>query len=510
MSQKPDAETPAGATTGLAEIQRLRREKAAKLAELGWPSFPAGARRTHAVGEIRAIPGEPPSEIAEDAEIFWVAGRLLALRVMGKAAFADLHDHTGKLQIQLKKDVLGDDLFAKVKLLDLGDFVEVSGPRFVTRTGELTIQARSVRLVGKSLHPIPDTHFGIQDVEVRYRQRYLDLLANPAAKGVFRKRSQIVRFVRDFLDARGFLEVETPMLHTLVGGAAARPFHTHHNALDIPLNLRIAPELYLKRLVVGGFDRVYEINRNFRNEGLSIRHNPEFTMLEFYQAYATYEDLMVLTEELFREAARTICGSLQIPYGGWDGSPPVMLDFERPFRRIPVRAGLAEKLPGVDLADPAALRAAAEARGIHLDPKLPLGKLQMDLFEHLWEAELVQPTFVVDFPVEVSPLARRKDGDPTLTDRFEFYVTQKELANAFTELNDPDDQRARFQAQVAAKASGADETMDYDEDYCTALEVGLPPTAGEGLGIDRLVMVLTNQPSIRDVILFPLQRKVGA
>jgi lysyl-tRNA synthetase class 2 len=409
----------------------------------------------------------------------------------------------------LKKDVLGDELFERAKMLDIGDYVMVEGPRFVTRTGELTIQAQSVRLVTKNLYPLPDSYFGFKDIEQRYRQRYVDMIMSPAVRDTFEKRSKLVRTIRRFLDDRGFMEVETPMLHPLIGGAAAKPFTTHHNALDMELYLRIAPELYLKRLVVGGFERIYEINRNFRNEGLSIQHNPEFTMLEFYFAYATYETLMDLTEEMFRHCAKEVAGTLQVPYGGWEGSetPATIIDFEKPFRRIKVREGLLDKIPGLDLKDPAAILQAAKARGIELDPKAGVGKLQMDLFEHLYEKDLIQPTFVLDFPLEVSPLARKKDSDPSVTDRFELYLSGRELANAFSELNDPDDQRERFKAQVDAKQHGAEETMDYDEDYCHALEIGMPPTAGEGVGIDRLVMVLTNAPSIRDVILFPLMRR---
>ena len=365
-----------------------------------------------------------------------------------------------------------------------------------------------IELAAKSLYPLPDKHKGLVDVEQRYRQRYVDLITNRESREVFVKRSKLIQYVRRFLDERYFMEVETPILQSLMGGAAAKPFVTHHNALDMDLYCRIAPELYLKRLVVGGFERVYEIGRNFRNEGLSTQHNPEFTMLEFYQAWATYEDLMNLTETMFRGAAEAVTGGLQVPFGGHDGDEPVMLDFEKPFKRIPVREGLLEKVPGLDLGDPGALIAAAKQHDLKVDPKWAVGKLQMELFEHLWEAELIQPTFVTDFPVEVSPLSRRKDADPTLVDRFEMYVTGKEIANAFSELNDPDDQRSRFKAQVEAKGQGDEEAMDYDEDYCHALEIGMPPTAGEGVGIDRMVMVLTNSPSIRDVILFPQMRKV--
>ncbi len=495
-----------GSAGGLDEIVRIRREKAVKLAELGWPSFPSGVVAEHTAATVRAAPGETPTDPPEGAPRFKVAGRILGMRGMGKASFLDLWDRTGKIQVQIKKDIVGEEVYAKVKLLDVGDFLSVSGPRFLTRMGELTLQARELQLAAKSLHPVPDTFFGLADVELRYRQRYLDLIANPDVKKVFQQRSQIVRSLRAFLDGQGYLEVETPMLHGLIGGAAARPFKTHHNTLGEDLFLRIAPELHLKRLVVGGFDRVYEINRNFRNEGVSVRHNPEFTMLEFYQAYATHEDLMQMSEAMIRHAAQEACGTLQIPRGTGDAA--ITLDFERPFRRVSVRAGLLEKVPGLVLGDRASLMAAAEAKGVHLDPKSPVGKLEMDLFEHLWADDLIQPTFVVDFPVDVSPLARRKDSDPSLTDRFELYIAGMEVANGFSELNDPDDQRSRFVAQVEAKAAGAEEVMDYDEDYCHALEIGMPPTAGEGVGIDRLVMILANQASIRDVILFPQMRKL--
>ena len=493
---------------GLEEILRLRREKAKKLEQLGWPSFPNGLEVKHSTADVKSAPGEVVSEPADTDPEWVVAGRLLSLRGQGKLMFADLWDRAGKIQLLVRKNKLNEADFERFKLLDLGDLIVVKGPRLVTRAGELSIDVRGVQLLTKSMHPLPDNYAGLADIEQRYRQRYVDLVVNRTVKDTFEKRIKLVRFIRGFLDGRGFWEVETPMLHGLIGGAAARPFTTHHNALDMELYLRIAPELHLKRLLVGGFERVYEINRNFRNEGLSTRHNPEFTMLEFYQAYATYEDLMTLTEEMFRGAAKEVQGSLQIPFGGWEGQPEVTLDFAKPFRRISVRPGLLEKLPGLDLFSGAALANAAAQHGLELDPKEAPGRLQMALFEHLYEPELIQPTFVTDFPVEVSPLARKKESDPTLTDRFELYVTGKELANAFSELNDPDDQRARFKAQVEAKAHGAAETMDYDEDYCHALEIGMPPAAGEGVGIDRLAMVLTNSPSIRDVILFPQMRRI--
>jgi lysyl-tRNA synthetase class 2 len=492
--------------TGLDEILRIRREKADKLATLGWPSFPNGIEVKHTAAEVKAVPGEATTDPQDTDPRYRVGGRIMAVRGMGKVVFIDLYDRTGKIQVQMRKDVVGEETFAKMKLLDIGDFIVAEGPRFLTRQGELTLQVREAVLATKSLYPLPDTsaHYGLTDVESRYRERYLDLLVNKDSRAVFEKRTKLIRYLRKFLDDRGYMEVETPMLHSLIGGAAAKPFITHHNALDMQLYCRIAPELHLKRLVVGGFERVYEINRNFRNEGLSTRHNPEFTMLEFYCAWATYHTLMDLTEEMFRGAAQEVAGMLQLPYG--PAETAVTIDFEKKFARIPVRDGLRDKLPGVDIADPGALIAASSAKQIKLNPNEPIGKLQMDLFEHLFEAELVQPTFVIDFPVEVSPLARRKASDPSLTDRFEVYVCGRELGNAFSELNDPDDQRARFKAQVESKTKGAQEAMDYDEDYCHALEIGMPPTAGEGVGIDRLAMILTNQPSIRDVILFPLLR----
>ncbi len=501
--------TEQGSAGGIEEILRRRREKAGRLAEGGWASFPNDIRVPQTTADVRDAEGEPSNKPEEDGPRFRIGGRLLAIRDGGKQMFCDLWDRSGRLQLQIRKDVVGEDVFKQCKLLDIGDIVVVEGPRFVTRRGELTLYTEKIELATKSLYPLPDKHKGLVDVEQRYRQRYVDLITNRETREVFIKRSKLIQYLRRFLDDRDFMEVETPILQSLLGGAAAKPFVTHHNALDMPLFCRIAPELYLKRLVVGGFERVYEIGRNFRNEGLSTQHNPEFTMLEFYQAWATYEDLMDLTETMFRGAAEAVAGTLQLPYGGHEeGEEPEILDFEKPFRRIPVRDGLLEKIPGLDLADPEALVAAAGERDLKVDPRWPVGKLQMELFEHLWEAELIQPTFVTDFPVEVSPLSRRKDADSTLVDRFELYMTGKEIANAFSELNDPDDQRERFKAQVEAKGKGDEEAMDYDEDYCHALEIGLPPTAGEGVGIDRLVMVLTNSNSIRDVILFPQMRKV--
>ncbi len=486
---------------GLKAILDERSQKAKDLAARGWPSYPNGMAPAHTTADVRDAPGDAPPEPGDGDPRFSVGGRLKSARRMGKVMFCDLWDRRGRIQIQIRKDLVGETTYDKVKLLDIGDIVLVEGPRMITKTNELTLQVREIRLAAKSMYPLPDKHAGIEDVETRYRERYVDLIATDKTRDTFLKRTQLIRYIRRFLDDRDFMEVETPMLHDLVGGAAAKPFITHHNALDMDLYCRIAPELHLKRLVVGGFERVYEIGRNFRNEGLSTRHNPEFTMLEFYYAWATYETLMSLTEEMLRGAALELTGGTAVKYGEH------VLDFGKPFARIPVKAGLLRKVPGLDLADPDALCRAATDAGFHLDRKHPVGKLQMELFEHLWEEDLIQPTFVTDFPVEVSPLARRKDSDPSVTDRFELYIAGRETANAFSELNDPEDQRARFKAQVAAKAAGDQEAMDYDEDYCHALEIGMPPTAGEGLGIDRLVMIFTDSPSIRDVILFPQMRK---
>ena len=497
--QKGKGKEKSKGTGGLDNILRLRKEKAEELASAGWPSFPNGYQPKHTTAQVREAGGEAESSDEPQGE-FLVAGRLLAKRRMGKRMFCDLWDRTGKIQLSIQKDLVGEEEYERCKKLDMGDFVLAGGGRFVTKTGELTLQINNIRLLTKSMYPLPDKHAGIHDVEMLLRQRYVDLAVSPESRERFVRRSRLIRFIRGFLEELDFLEVETPMLHSLISGATAKPFTTHHNALDIDLFMRIAPELHLKRLLVGGFERVYEIGRNFRNEGLSTQHNPEFTMLEFYYAYATYDILMDLTEQMLRGAAKAVTGQLQVPF------KEHTIDFEKPFARIPVRAGLAERLPDVDISDLAALREQAQKRGLHLDANVSLGKAQMELFEHIFEPELIQPTFVMDFPIEVSPLARKKDSDPSLTDRFELYIGGFEVANAFSELNDPDDQKARFVAQVEAKKTGDDEAMDYDEDYIHALEIGMPPAAGEGVGIDRLCMILTDSPSIRDVILFPQTR----
>ncbi len=567
MSSRPSEP----ASSNLDRIIGERREKASALRAAGSDPFRNDIGPAISIAAVRAKyeptkpppppPRDPNAPKAEksaavdptpiDGEVVRVAGRVMVKREMGKVLFAPIRDTTDQIQLYLSVDALDPkDYETVLPLLDAGDIVTAEGSACWTKRGELSVLAKRLWIVTKSLRPLPDKWHGMTDVELRYRQRYLDLAVSPDVREVFRKRSMIVRGIRRFLDARNFLEVETPMMHPIIGGAAARPFVTHHNALDMKLFMRIAPELYLKRLVVGGFDRVYEINRNFRNEGLSRQHNPEFTMLEFYQAYATYTDLMDLTEAMVGELALEVNGSTKVT---WDG---VEIDLAPGWRRLSIRnavkdlggvaeadqvftdphtatmVSLAHKLPAADLARvllagagdqpdtahpelTAALknpeRRADAARTIisHYSEdqkRITAGHIGYLLFEVVAESKLVQPTFLTEFPLAVSPLARKNDRDGAFCDRFELFVNGKEIANGFSELNDPDDQRARFQAQLQAKAVGADETMDYDEDYCRALEVGMPPAAGEGVGIDRLVMLLTNSPSIRDVILFPLMR----
>ena len=433
-----------------------------------------------------------------------LAGRVVALRHHGKTCFAHLMDRTGRIQLYARADQLGDD-YAPFTELDLGDFIGVTGEVFRTRTGELTVAVKAFTFLAKSLRPLPEKWHGLKDVETRYRQRYVDLIVNPDVREVFLLRSRLVQALRRFLDARGFLEVETPMMQPIPGGAIARPFRTHHHALDMDLYLRVAPELYLKRLLVGGLERVYEINRSFRNEGVSTQHNPEFTMLEFYQAYADYGDLMQLTEELFVELAQSLRGGLTLTWGEH------AIDVTPPWRRLPFFEGLSRALgvPVTPDTDTAALAPAAAARGLGGHAGGPAWKLWKDVFEALVEPTLVQPTFVVDFPIELSPLARKKRDDPRLVDRFELFVGCREIANAYSELNDPLDQLGRFHEQAALQARGDDEAHWLDEDYVRALEYGMPPAAGEGIGIDRLVMLFADQPSIREVILFPHLRPEG-
>jgi lysyl-tRNA synthetase, class II len=435
--------------------------------------------------------------------IFSLAGRVMALRSFGKAAFLKIADRSGVIQVYAQKNALGDEAYEIFKkFIEVGDIVGVRGKPMRTRTGELTIGANQLRLLSKSVRPLPEKWHGLRDIETRYRRRYLDLTVNREVVDLFVMRAKILGFLRSFFDGRGFLEVETPMMHPLAGGATARPFITHHNALDMDLYMRVAPELYLKRLLVGGLERVYELNRCFRNEGISTQHNPEFSMLEFYQAYATYEDLMELTEELLGSLAEDLLDTRKIDYQGQE------ISLEKPFARMTVKGGLAKAL-GVDQArldQPDFIAHTADELGINVEPGTLPGQLLMTLFEEKVEESLIQPTFVYDFPLAVSPLSRKKDGQPELVDRFELYVAGREMANAFSELNDPDDQRQRFTAQMDAKARGDEEAMPYDEDYVQALEYGMPPAGGEGIGIDRLVMLLTDAPSIRDVILFPLLR----
>ncbi len=425
-------------------------------------------------------------------------------RVMGKASFAHLQDMSGRIQLYVRRDDLPEGMYAEFKKWDLGDVIGVEGSLFKTRTGELSVKTTSVRLLTKSLHPLPEKFHGLADQETRYRQRYLDLIMNDQVRHTFRLRSRIIEHIRHFLTDRDFLEVETPMMQAIPGGAAARPFVTHHNALDMQLFLRIAPELYLKRLVVGGVERVFEINRNFRNEGVSTQHNPEFTMLEFYQAYADYHDLMDLTEELLRQLAEDLLGSSTVAYQGES------YDFGKSFDRMTLKESILHFNPDIareQMDDAASARAVAEGMGIPLKESYGLGKIQVEIFEKCVEDRLRDPTFITAYPTEVSPLARRNDIDPFVTDRFEFFVGGREIANGFSELNDAEDQAERFRQQVRERDEGDQEAMYYDEDYVTALEYGLPPTAGEGIGIDRLVMLLTDAPSIRDVLLFPYMRQ---
>jgi lysyl-tRNA synthetase class 2 len=469
-------------------------------------AFPNDFKRGDYAGDLQREYGDAQAWTAEVLEgvgrHVFVAGRMIAKRVMGKASFVQLQDMSGRIQLFARIDDLGD-AYEAFKGWDVGDILGAGGTLTRTKTGELSVKCDSLRLLTKSLRPLPDKWHGLADVEQRYRQRYVDLIVNPEARDVFVVRSKVVAAMRRWLDARRFLEVETPMMHYIAGGATARPFTTHHNALDLELYLRVAPERYLKRLVVGGFERVYEINRNCRNEGVSTRHNPEFTMLELYEAYATYTGIMDLTEQMIRDVAVEATGATRF---AWDGHD---IDLAPAFRRWRMDDAVRELNPGIsaaDCRDRDALAAHCQRLGIRVNPAWGWGKLLLELFEATVEDGLVQPTFITHYPVEVSPLARESDGEPGITDRFELFVGGKELANGFSELNDPEDQAARFRAQVEAKAGGDDEAMHYDADYIRALEVGMPPTGGLGVGIDRLVMLLTGSSSIRDVLLFPYMR----
>ncbi len=481
-----------------------RREKLQALREKGGPAFPNEFRRDSLAAELQQDYADATEEQLTGSDVqVRVAGRVMLRRIMGKASFVTIQDMSGRIQLYVRKNNLAEGLYNEFKHWDIGDIVGAAGKLFRTRTGELTVEVTELRLLTKSLRPLPDKHKGLADQELRYRQRYLDLLMNEESREIFRIRSRVIEAIRGYLNKESFLEVETPMMQVLAGGAAARPFVTHHNALDMDLFLRIAPELYLKRLVVGGFERVYEINRNFRNEGLSTRHNPEFTMLEFYQAYADYRDLMDLTENMLSFVAGHVLGTTEVTVDG------AVIDLAEAFDRLTVEGAVRDRVAGLadaDLRDVAVLAPVAQELGIEAKPEWGWGKLLLEIFEKTVEHTLVLPTFVTGYPTEVSPLARRNDEDPEITDRFELFVGGREIANGFSELNDAEDQAERFRRQAEEKAAGDAEAMCYDEDYVTALEYGMPPAAGEGIGIDRLVMLLTGAPSIRDVILFPHMR----
>ncbi|HLH06795.1 MAG TPA: lysine--tRNA ligase [Terriglobales bacterium] len=498
-------------------IYNLRKDKLRQIEALGQFAYPYKYEPTHSIPEILTQYGEKPAEQLEANRVdVRVAGRIMAIRLMGKAGFAHIQQQGQRLQIYVKKDAVGDKGFELYKLLDIGDHVGVRGYLFRTRTGELSVHVEELTFLAKDLLPLPEKWHGLTDVELRYRQRYVDLFVNPEVRDVFVKRSQIVKAIRAFLDARGFIEVETPMMQPIAGGAVAKPFITHHNTLDIDLYLRIAPELYLKRLIVGGLERVYEINRNFRNEGISTRHNPEFTMLEFYQAYADYKDLMDLTEEMLSSVAREVSGSAITKFGEHE------IDWTK-WERLSMREAIIKFWPEAagakpemsDFATQQSMDALVKRLNAHhhphmpYDPQDPVGKTIAAMFEHLAEAHLIQPTFIYDFPLAVSPLSKNKrepEERAEWVERFELYVAGMEIANAFSELNDPEEQRRRFEQQLVERARGDSEAHQMDEDYIRALSYGMPPTGGEGIGIDRLTMLMTGSESIRDVILFPLLR----
>jgi lysyl-tRNA synthetase, class II len=485
------------------DLLKVRLEKIAALKEAGIDLYPNDVQPQNTTAEIFAEFGNSAAEeLKELTQQFSIAGRIMAVRNFGKAAFVKIQDRKGQIQTYIAKDILSENAFFVFKKLDIGDIIYISGKLFRTRTNELTIEANDLRLLSKAMHPLPEKWHGLTDVETRYRQRHLDLISSPAVKEIFVRRSRIIQLIRQFMDEHDFLEVETPMMQPKAGGAVARPFKTHHNSLDMDLYLRIAPELYLKRLVTGGMERVYEINRNFRNEGISTFHNPEFTMIEFYMSYATYKDLMSYTEELFAYIANNIFGSLRFTYQGTE------IDLTPPWQRISVKNALLQ-MAGIDqstLDDHKQALAFARKVGCEVKETDPLGKVLMAIFDEVVEKKLIRPTFVTDYPVAVSPLSRRSNTDPDIVDRFELYIYGREIANAFSELNDPVDQKERFVQQLKERETGDDEAHEMDEDYIHALEYGMPPTAGEGIGIDRLVMLFTDSVSIRDVILFPLLR----
>jgi len=481
-----------------------RRAKLTQLREIG-TAFPNDFRRNVMAAELHArYDGMSGEELEAEPVRVAVAGRMMSRRIMGKASFAHLQDMSGQIQLFLQRDSLPEGVYNEgFKKWDVGDILGVEGVLFQTKTGELSIKVDAARLLTKSLRPLPEKYHGLTDQEQKYRQRYVDLIMSEATRTTFRIRSRIVNGIREFLIERGFLEVETPMMQAIPGGALARPFRTFHNALDMDLFLRIAPELYLKRLVVGGFEKVFEINRNFRNEGLSTRHNPEFTMLEFYEAYADYHELMDLTEAMLRKLAQDLLGSTTVHYQGQD------YDFGKPFARMTVKEAILAHNPDIeadDLDNPDALWKIAKSKGVEVKEGYGIGKLQLEVYEKTVESRLMDPTFITAYPVEVSPLSRRNDDDPSVADRFELIIGGREIANGFSELNDPEDQAERFRRQVEEKEAGDEEAMHFDADYIRALEHGMPPTAGEGIGIDRLVMLFTDSPSIRDVLLFPHMR----
>ena len=510
MSNEKKIEGAANSAEDENKLIAQRREKLKSLRDIasenGGTAFPNEFRRDSLASDLLAHYDDKSKEELEELTIrVAVAGRMMAKRIMGKASFAQLQDMSGRIQLFLQRDGLPEGVYNDgFKKWDVGDIIGATGVLFKTKTDELSVKVDSVQLLTKSLRPLPDKFHGLSDTEIRYRQRYVDLIMNEDVKKNFHLRSQVIKFIRDYFDTRGFVEAETPMMQIVPGGATARPFETFHNALDQPMFLRIAPELYLKRLVVGGFERVYEINRNFRNEGVSTRHNPEFTMLEFYQAYADYNDLMDITEDLLRQLTTKLLGTTDVSSEG------NTYDFGNPFSRMTVFDSVLHFNPDVTaeaLADLDSAREIAKNLGVKLKDSYGLGKIQIEIFEKTVEHRLMDPTFITEYPTEVSPLARRNDANPFVTDRFEFFVGGREIANGFSELNDAEDQAERFKQQVAEKDAGDNEAMHFDADYIRALEFGLPPTAGEGIGIDRLVMLLTDSPSIRDVILFPHMRQ---
>ena len=487
------------------DMLHTRYEKIERLRQNGINPFPNGFVVSHTVADIRKFIEDSPQRLEEDSSVFVTAGRMMAINSFGKSAFIRFKDRTGQIQAYVRRERVGDEAYRLFKQLDIGDFVGLKGGMFQTRTGEWTLLADEMTLLGKSTRSLPEKFHGLRDPEKRYRQRYVDLLMNADVRDIFIKRSRIIQQIRAFFLQRDFLEVETPMMQPIPGGAEATPFKTYHRALDMDLYLRIAPELYLKRLVVGGFERVFEINRNFRNEGVSTKHNPEFTMIEFYQAYATYTDLMDLTEDMIASVARQVTGSERIQYQGQS------IELGGKWQRMPLYSAL-EQLGGVDrtlMADKQALLEFAASNGVKITKTGQLGKIITKLFDALVEPKLIQPTFITGYPAEVSPLSRRSDREPDLTERFELFIAGREIANGFSELNDPADQRERFLQQVMGREAGDEEAHRMDEDYIEALEYGMPPTAGEGIGIDRLVMLLTDAASIREVILFPHMKQIA-